>query len=127
MNDVTYTPIADLAGRTLVLASAAVGDERMTLRAEDGTTWTFYHSQECCESVEIEDITGDLADLVGSPLTLAEEATQENVAGHESATWTFYRFATERGFVTVRWLGVSNGCYSERVDCDVVAPEPAHA
>jgi hypothetical protein len=82
--------------------------------------FVFFHSQDCCESVSIEDVCGDLEDLVGEPLLLAEEVSGEtpvdfNEMDHESVTWTFYKFATRKGYVDVRWLGESNGYYSEGV------------
>jgi len=46
----------------------------------------------------------------------AEEiSNEEPYAGNDSYTWTFYRFSTSKGTVTVRWLGESNGYYSESV------------
>jgi hypothetical protein len=82
----------------------------------------FQHHQDCCESVYIEDICGDLDDLVGAPLVEAEEVSdyEGEATGDESYTWTFYKFATRKGFVTVRWYGSSNGYYSESVSVDVV-------
>jgi len=87
----------------------------------DNDRYVFFHSQDCCESVSINDIVGDLSDLVGETLLVAEEVSGESPVGfedeyHESVTWTFYKFATRKGYVDVRWLGESNGYYSESVD-----------
>jgi hypothetical protein len=99
-----------------------VGDEELVFKSLSGDTFKFYHSQDCCESVAIEDITGDLIDLVGYPFLQAEEISSEPPDPgkyfeyiSESYTWTFYKFSTIKGSVTVRWLGTSNGYYSESV------------
>ena len=79
----------------------------------------FAHQQDCCETVRINDITGDLQDLVGEPLLISEEvkgATEPDEEHYESYTYTFYKFATRKGYVDVRWLGESNGYYSESVE-----------
>jgi len=83
----------------------------------------FYHAQDCCESVFIDDVVGDLADLIDTPILMAEEVSGESPAGfdendHESCEWTFYKFATIKGYVDVRWFGESNGYYSTGVSMD---------
>ena len=82
--------------------------------------FTFYHDQDCCECVRIYDIVGDIDDLIGSPMLVAEEVSGESPSGwegsDESYTWTFYKFATIKGYVDIRWLGESNGYYSESVN-----------
>lgn len=120
--------VSELLGKTLAKVEKArneAGDDELIFTLEGGKKYRMYHDQECCEYVSIEDIVGDLDDLVGSPLTMAEETTSEtNPEGvtkdgrvdRETFTWTFYRFATVKGYVTIRWYGESNGCYSEGVD-----------
>lgn len=80
--------------------------------------YKFYHDQSCCEDVYIEDIVGNLDDLVGSPITMAEcvtnSPTTKKTGGDEQ--WSFLKLATVKGYVTVRWYGESNGDYSTEVD-----------
>jgi hypothetical protein len=112
----------ELLGRTLYRAEA--DGDTLTLYLSDTNYVIFSHRQDCCEHVYIEDICGDLNDLVGAPLLVAEEVSNydaEPVNGcDESYTWTFYKFATRKGYVDVRWFGSSNGYYSESVDVEVV-------
>jgi len=84
-----------------------------------GNTYTMYHDQDCCESVSIDDIVGDLNDLIGEPVLKASEDTNRNEPKRseydESFTWTFYNISTIKGHVTIKWYGTSNGYYSESV------------
>lgn len=70
------------------------------------------------------DVVGDLKDLIGNPILLAEKVvssdTPEDLDNEpsDSYTWTFYKLSTIIGSVTIRWLGESNGYYSESVNFD---------
>lgn len=77
------------------------------------------------EGVSIEDMNRDLEYLIGTPILLAEENslkehTAEQLAEiekekeeqgedyyswEESFTWTFYKLATVKGHVDIRWYG----------------------
>lgn len=105
------------------IVGGSVDSEDMRMRTRDGRTFRFWHSSDCCENVRIAEIHGDLADLIGHPLVEAEEVSSDGVPSPdncESFTWTFYKFSTARGSVTVRWLGESNGYYSESVDFEEI-------
>lgn len=116
-----YCDINELLGKTLrSITPAKKGDDEIVFECEDGSRYKMYHGQDCCETVAVEEVVGDLADLMGSPIVEAEAV--ESVDGEpkpkypDSWTWTFYKLGTAKGFVTIRWLGESNGYYSESVD-----------
>ena len=92
--------------------------------SKNGEKYAMFHDYDCSEDVFIEDICGDLSDLVGNPILRAEEASNNSHGDnnyHDSMTWTFYHLATIKGHVTIRWFGTSNGYYSEEVDFVKVA------
>ncbi len=114
-----------LVGKTLSGIYGGEGDESMTFSTEDGEEFIMYYEHDCCASCSVEDICGDLNDLIGSPIVQAEESTSgdnppdadpETIKYQDdSFTWTFYRLATIKGSVVIRWYGSSNGYYSESV------------
>ena len=117
----TQKGMAQMLGKTFVQVTGAVGNFDLLFETANGERFMFSHQQDCCERVDINDIVGDLEDLVGEPLLVAEQVEGEtpvdfNERDYESVTWTFYKFATRKGYVDVRWLGESNGYYSEGVD-----------
>jgi len=113
-----------LVGKTLVSAETNDDKTELTLKCADGSIYRMYHDQNCCESVWLDDVVGDWQDVIGEPILIAEVVTNRNtddpeptsaVYTDDSHTWTFYTIRTNRGTVTLRWYGTSNGYYSEDV------------
>lgn len=141
----------ELLGKVLTKIDGDVGDGTMQFHTNDGEVYQMHYYEDCCATCTVEEIHGDLSDLIGSPILQAEEVISEEPNddikvsrrdeyeekkrewekdGHkfyydsyedfcdsryESETWTFYKLATIKGSVTIRWYGSSNGYYSESV------------
>jgi hypothetical protein len=115
-----YEQFEDLKGK--VLREVTVEDYEIRFVTVDGDVYRMFHYQDCCESVYVESVVGDVEDLIGEPILVAEEVTSHDnpedadVSEYqESFTWTFYKLATRKGYVDIRWYGESNGYYSEQV------------
>lgn len=104
----------ELLGKTLI--DIRDSKEEVRFFTDDGLEFLMSHYQDCCEYVRVEEVIGDYSDLIGSPILRAEEVSETATESSESGTWTFYKLATIKGEVVIRWLGESNGYYSERVD-----------
>lgn len=89
----------------------------------------FYHEYDCCESVYIESITGEIEDLINEPIHFIDESKSPYFedtygllmggANKDECIWTFYKFGTRKGYVDIRWIGGSNGYYSVEIHIEV--------
>lgn len=103
-----------------------IDKRKIIFEISDDESYIMHHLQDCCEKVNIEEISGDLQWIIGSPILLAESRSNQDDPKYDpkdddhgfgrSHTWTFYEIATINGSVTIRWYGFSNGYYSESVD-----------
>lgn len=120
-----------IGGLIFVSVERKKNEESILFKTADGWEFELYHEQDCCEKVWLEDINGDLSDLVGTPIVVAEKRSNtipSNVSSEdddddESPTWTFFCFRTIKGSVDIAWCGTSNGCYRVDADMRVFHPE----
>lgn len=108
---------SDLLGMTITHINKSSDDSELLMTFSNGDKAKLYHEPDYGESVFIESIDGDLSNLIGHPLLQCEEVIEYSEdKDDDSFTWTFYKMATIKGYVTIRWDGTSNGYYSESVD-----------
>lgn len=105
---------ASMVGKTVI---KIINNDHLELvfKCDDGSMYLMYHAQDCCEDVHLEEIIGDLNDLLGHPILQFDERVNPPEVDAKECTWTFYELRTIQGSVTLRWIGESNGYYSEEV------------
>ena len=120
-------PFSTLHGKVInKIEGMYAGSDEIIFHCEDGSVFRMFHYQDCCESVTVDDVYGDVDDIIGSEILLAEENSSSSGKPKDefdnSFTWTFYKLATIKGYVDIRWYGTSNGYYSEKVDFTQIKP-----
>jgi hypothetical protein len=100
-------------------------DDEILLTCQSGRKIKIFHSQDCCESVGIVDMEGNWKDLIGKIIVDASEEIVDSdncniddlgIAHSESWTRTNVVFRVDGATVISKWVGDSNGYYSESVD-----------
>jgi hypothetical protein len=117
-----YYDAVEFKGKTLKSVTVH-GTDEIAFMFSDGSEYKMFHDQDCCEYVFIHEIIGDWSEIIGKTLDSSEESTHGTPDGidttdlylDDSFTWTTYIFAAGDKKVVVRWLGTSNGYYSESV------------
>lgn len=119
-----HAQFSELIGKVITQIRGVQGDDHIVFVCADGTQYDMFHESDCCESVRLYDVCGELEDIRNTTVLMAEESTSgehpsdfvdNSKWGIDSFTWTFYRVSTLKGSVVLRWLGESNGYYSESV------------
>ena len=109
--------IKDLVGEVFVSVEST--HEAVVFIKKDDSGYRMEHIQDCCEVVWLDDVCGDLDDLAWSPILVAEEINGEAPAsddGGDPLKWTFYKIATIKGSVTIRWCADAFAYYSTSID-----------
>lgn len=109
-----------------VLTNVTVADDVIRFHTDRGEEYQLFHEQDCCEHVYVESVVGNIEDILNSPILQAEEVTEHGTDSYDSFTWTFYKLATIKGDITIRWYGTSNGYYSESVSFVSVTESVIH-
>ena len=121
--------IQELAGKKIVaidIVDDPKKDHEIRIEIEGGRVFRFYHNQDCCESVRIaapKDGDGSLLSLIGKEIrevTQEEDRDDGTDTDYDSWTKTTITFRTDSETVISRWIGESNGYYSEDVDLEEV-------
>lgn len=110
------TSIQSLVGEVLTYIDIDETSDQIMLTTKSGRSVMIYHQQDCCESVRIESTEGDWGNLIGKVIVSASDNAERSETMFGTETKTELRFVVDGSTVISRWIGESNGYYSESVD-----------
>lgn len=108
--------IEQLKGMTITAVVYKEDDESLLIHLNTHVL-EMIHYQDCCETVYLADVVGSFEDLIGYPLLEVSETIVDTSSEDISSTASYYNFKTLKSSVQLRWVGESNGYYSETVGC----------
>jgi len=109
-----------LVGEVLTHIDTDEKNNEIMLTTESGKIIKIFHDQDCCETVAIEDTEGEWHKLVGKVIVEASKDEKQGECDYGSITETTLKFRVDDATVISRWIGESNGYYSESVDIEDV-------
>jgi hypothetical protein len=113
-----HVEFSDLVGEVLDAVDIDREENHILLTTRSGRKFLVYHEQDCCETVAISGQDGSFDKLIGKPIVeardFAVDTTEEGI--DDSQTTTTLVFRVDDQTVISRWIGDSNGYYSESVD-----------
>jgi len=128
MKSIKSVPFNVLEGLVIEdISGAQEGSEEIIIKTKCGRTFVMSHCQDCCESVEVKLIKGDISKIIGS--YKVEKANDKifdnetpkgfssklNLKHWGSFTYTIFKIRANQNIVKIVWLGESNGYYGEDV------------
>ena len=75
-----------LKGKVLTDIEINEEEDEITFTDSEGVKYLMYHEQDCCEDVNIEDVCGDINNLLNAPIVLAEEVINTGEVEDEGYT-----------------------------------------
>ena len=106
--------LENLKGEILTAVDIFNGDE-IILTTQSGRRVKIFHEQDCCESVGIEGPEGDWTPLLGKVLLECRHESEQFEREYGTETKTTLTFRVDDTTVVSKWIGESNGYYSEEV------------
>lgn len=103
-------------GKIIKFIDVDENENEILLTFEDGTKLLFYHDQECCESVSLVSIDGDIKKLKGMVLKNIEFDSAYTATDYGICGKTQIVFKTDNETIVTKWIGESNGYYSVGVN-----------